>query len=75
MNNYKLYTVSWSQYCSKAESLLNEADVPFEKIVLDKWDLLAAAARDIGIRRLPALEGKGIFYEGLSEIIKFLEDK
>lgn len=74
-NKYKLYTVSWSLHCITAERLLLNADIPFEKIDLNNWDLVAAAPRDLGIHRLPALEGNDVFFEGLSRIKKFVEDR
>lgn len=73
-NKYKLYTVSWSLHCIMAERLLSDAAIPFKKIDLNNWDLVAAAPRDLGIDRLPLLEGNDVFCEGLSKIKKFIED-
>lgn len=75
MSTYKLYTVPWSLHCREAESLLQKAAVSVEKIELNRWDLFAAAPRDLGIHRLPALEGKDVLYEGLSGIKKFIGER
>lgn len=75
MTTYKLYTVPWSLHCREAESLLKKTVVSVEKIELSRWDLFAAAPRDIGIHRLPVLEGKDVLYEGLFGIKKFVEER
>lgn len=72
MEKSKLYTASWSLHCSKAERLLNEANLYYEKIDLGNEDLLAAASRDIGLHLLPTLKINGKAYEGLKEIEAFL---
>ena len=74
MDTPKLYTVSWSIHCRKAEALLRDSKIPFEKILLD-WDSVAAAPRDLGIHRLPALDCGEKIYEGLYEIKKVVEKR
>ncbi len=68
----KLYTVLWSLHCRKAEDFLRDAKIPFEKVTLD-WDSVAAAPRDLGIHRLPALDCGEKIYEGFYEIKKAVE--
>ena len=74
MDAPKLYTVSWSIHCRKAESVLRDAKILFEKILLDR-DSVAAAPRDLGIHRLPALDDGEKIYEGLYEIKKAVENR
>jgi glutaredoxin len=75
MESIKLYTVSWSLHCNEAEKLLREAKITFEKVDLDRWDLLSASSRDIGIQKLPALRINGKSYEGLKEVSIFIKER
>ena len=73
METLKLYTVAWSKHCVSAEELLDEAEISYTRVNLDRWELVDAVPRDIGIQKLPALRVNGTCYEGLSGISEFIK--
>ncbi len=68
----KFFSVPWSLHCVRAEELLREANVSFEKVELTDNELFAAAPQDLGLHRLPALRGGNVFCEGLTKIEEFV---
>lgn len=67
-----LYTASWSVHCRRAEDILGSAGIPFDRQDLSDSTKLGAASRDLDIRRLPFLSSGSVHYEGLAEIIEFV---
>jgi len=66
------YTVSWSRNCILAEKEIKKAKINFQKISLDNADLLEAAAKELGINKLPVLKINGKCFKGLSEITSYV---
>ena len=67
-----LYTASWSIHCRQAEQVLGDAGLSYDRKDLSSPVELGGASRDLGIRKLPVLSGDGVYCEGLSAIMEFV---
>jgi len=68
----KLILLSGSRNSNKAEKLLHDNGIMFERIEVSDAPVLSEFERALGIRKLPALLNKSAKYQGIKEIENFV---
>ena len=69
----RLILLSGSRNSTKAEKLLNEEGISFERVEISEALQLSEVERDLGIRKLPAVVSKSAKYQGIKEIERFVQ--
>lgn len=72
----KLYVKSWCPYCAMVLKKLEEADIPFEELNIEKEEVLNELIQKGGKRIVPFLvdEERGVEMYESADIVNYLEE-